>query len=573
VRSGPVSASWLPILAWVRSYDRAWLRDDVVASFTVWALVVPQSIAYAQIAGLPPQAGLFAAFAGLVGYAILGTSRQLVVSPTSSTAAISASLVASMAVGREASFASLSAALALTLGIVFVVLSLAKLGFVSRFIPVAVSIGFLFGLGLTIIIGQLTKILGVPSTSGSFVDQAVQLVPEIASVNGPTLVLGALALVALLLGHRFAPAVPMALIVVVAGVIIVAALGLEADGVAVIGLIDASIPLPALPRVEFADLVVLVPGALAIAVMGYAETNQVAEQFGEEHRYEIRPDQELLALGGANLLSGVFQGMIVAGGASQSAAADRAGARTLLVSLIVAGLTVLTAVALMPLFRDLPQAVLGAIVISAVLGFLRVDQIQRLAFLRRDSLVSALFALVATLTLGILAGLITAVLLALIYLLVHISRPSVSILAQGPDGGYLAVERHQGLVPVPGILVVRLDAPLLFLNAKHLRDEVRAIVRDRAEPVEVVLLDLAMSAELDVESRDVLAALAGQIRELGADLWLVDVRASVASMLERPDSAGATVDLPIYATMDAAMSEFATRSEPPDDEIPRSARR
>ncbi len=556
-RSAPASIStWLPIVEWLPRYERGWLRDDLLASLTVWALVVPQSIAYAQIAGLPPQSGLYATFAGLLGYAILGTSRQLVVSPTSSTAAISASLVAAMAVGREATFASLSSALALTLGVVFVVLSLAKLGFISRFIPTAVSVGFLFGLGLTIIVGQLAKILGVPGVEGSFVEELSQLIGELGAANLATIVVGGLALAAMLLGRRFAPGVPMALVVVVVSIVAVAVLGLAEQGVEVIGQVDAAFPVPAIPDVEFADLIVLVPGALAIAIMGYAETNQVSEQFGEEHGYEIRPDQELLALGGANLLSGVFQGFIVGGGASQSAAADRAGARTLLVSLIVAGLTILTAIALLPLFRDLPQAVLGAIVISAVLGFVRVDQLRRLAALRREGFYVACFALVATLALGILSGLITAVILSLILLLVHISRPTISTLGRTSQGAHVSIASDDAAVTVPGLLVLRIDAPLLFLNAKHLRDVVRIAIRDATTPVRVVLLDLAMSADLDVESRDVVERLGAQLAESGVRLWLTEVRSVVRAMLERPDAEGHRVTLPTYPTVDTAVAAF-----------------
>ena len=559
-------AEVLPVLDWLPRYDRSWLRADILASLTVWALVVPQSIAYAQIAGLPPQAGLFATFAGLLGYGLLGTSRQLVVSPTSSTAAISASLVAAMAVGGDATFASLSSALALTLGIVFVVLSVAKLGFVSRFIPVAVSIGFMFALGLTIMIGQLSKVLGVPSVDGSFVEQLVALIPELDQISWPTLALGAAALVALVLGRRYAPGIPMALVVVVGGVIAVAAFGLAAQGVEVIGDVDASIPLPALPDVSFNDLLVLIPGALAIAVMGYAETSQVSEGFAEEHDYEVRPDQELLALGAANALSGFFQGFIVGGGASQSAAADRAGARTLLVSLIVAGLTVLTAVALMPLFRDLPQAVLGAIVISAVAGFVRVDQLRHLAAIRRDSIVLAIVALVSTLILGILSGLITAVFLSLIYLLVRISRPSVAEMGRLPDGIFAAIGDERGAVDRPGLLVLRLGAPLLFLNARHLRDEMRVRVRAAESPVSVVVLDLSMSAELDVESRDLLDRMAAQLRRDGVDLWLVNVRHDVVEMLERPDEAGHQVTLPRFASMETAYDAFEAIGSRPGSE-------
>jgi MFS superfamily sulfate permease-like transporter len=286
--------------------------------------------------------------------------------------------------------------------------------------------------------------------------------------------------------------------------------------VEVIGVVESALPLPAIPKVEPGDFIALAPGAAAIAVIGFAETSQVAQRFADEHRYDVRQNQELLALGGSNILSGAFQGFIVGGGASQSAANDSAGARTALVSLIVAGLALLTSVALLPLFRDLPQAVLGAIVISAVIGFLRVAEIRRIGTLRRDSLAAALFALVATLVLGILPGLITAVLLALLLLLVRIARPGVAIVPEAE----LQAAGLPGSAPSAGPHVLRLEAPLLFLNAGRLRDQVRDHVRAADPKPDVVIVDLRMSDDLDIESLDIVSGMADQLREQGIELWI-----------------------------------------------------
>ena len=336
----------------------------------------------------------------------------------------------------------------------------------------------MFGLGLTILVGQLPKILGIPGVHGSFVEEATQLAQGLGEIDVPTLVLGVLALVALILGHRYAPTLPMALIVVVAGIVAVAVLGLEARGVEVIGAVSGGLPVPAVPLIGAHDLLALVPGAIAIAIIGCAESLTVAQQFADEHRDEIRPDQELVANGGANLLAGLFQGFIVGGGASQSAANDRAGATTPLASLIVAGLTVVTMVALLPLFHDLPQAVLGAIVISAVIGFLRIDELARIRRLRPEGFVMALVALVATLLLGILPGLIVAVVLSLLLLLVRLARPTATPIGRRPGGAWASMTAWPDAEAVPGLIVLRLDAPLLFLNAALLRDEVRAAIRD-----------------------------------------------------------------------------------------------
>jgi high affinity sulfate transporter 1 len=553
---------WWPILGWLPRYDPAWLRYDIIAAVTSWALIVPQAIAYAQIAGLPPGAGLAAASAGLFAYAILGTSKQLLVSPTSSTAAISAALVGTIAAGDAARYGSLSAALAILVGVTFVVLGLAKIGFVARFIPTAVQAGFMFGLGLTILTGQLTKILGVPGVDGSFTEEVRELAGSLGATNPATVVVGVAALAALLLGRRYAPALPIALIVVVGGIIAVAVFGLEASGVAVIGDVSGGLPVPALPLVGAQDLITLVPGAVAIAVIGCAESLTVAQQFADEHRDEIRADQELIANGGANALAGVFQGFIVGGGASQSAANDSAGAKTQLASLLVAGLTVLTMVALLPLFQDLPHAVLGAIVISAVVGFLRVDELRRIRALRSDSFAMAIVALLATLLLGILPGLITAVLLTLLMVLVRLARPTTTPVGRRPDGSLASLGASPDAHAVPGLVALRLDAPLLFLNAALLRDEVRAAVRAATPPARVVIVDIEATSELDIGSLDVLVRLAEQVREDGAELWLAPARAGVRSVLER---AGIAESGPPrwFHTMPEALDAYESQGDSP----------
>ena len=473
-------ARLVPAVDWLAHYRREWLRGDVVAALTTWALVVPQAIAYAQIADLPPQAGLFAAFAGLLGYALLGSSRQLIVSPTSSTAAITAALVAPVAAGDVARFGALAAMLAILVGMVLALLGLLHMGFVSRFISAGVQAGFMFGLGLTIIVGQVPKLLGVPGGEGDFFPQLGHLLTSLDEVNGWTAAIGLGSLAVLLAAKRVAPTLPAALAVVVAGIAVVALFGLAGHGVEVIGRVEGAVPGLVVPAVGWSDVVALLPGALAIAVIGYAESATVAESLADEHGYTVRPDRELLAIGGANVLAGLFQGFITGGGASQSAANDRAGAQTQLVSLLVSGLTVLTAVALLPLFRDLPQAVLGAIVISAVAGFLNLPALRRIARLRRDAFLLAMLALAGVLIFGVLGGLLLAVVISILLLLDRQSRPGSTVRTE------------------PGLLVFRLDAPMLFINAKLVRDQVRELLAAASEPVRIVLVDLRFSHDLDV---------------------------------------------------------------------------
>ncbi len=551
--------AWVPAVGWLRRYDRAWLRADIIAAVTVWAVVVPQAIAYAGIAGLEPGSGLFAAAAGLVAYGLLGTSKQIIVSPTSSTAAVSASIIAAVAAGNVERFGVLSAALALLAGIALLVMGVAKLGFVARFIPHGVHVGFMFGLGLTIIAGQAAKILGVPGTSGTFGEQLRQVTASVAQmgINPWAVVIGVGALAALLVGRRVAPALPVAIVVVVAGIAAVALFDLAARGVAVIGQVTGGWPMPSLPLVGAGELLVLVPGAIALSIVATAESLTVAQQLADKHRKEIRPDQELVANGGGNALSGLFGGFIVGGGASQSAANDAAGGRTQIVSFIVAALTVLTSVALLPLFADLPQPVLGAIVISGVVGFLRVVEVRRIRSLRRDAFVGTLVALAATLVLGILPGLIVSIILALLVLLVRLAKPTMSALGHLADRRtWVALERAPDARTEPGLLVLRIDAPLLYLNAGLMRDELRSALAAADPPPTVVILDLSMSSDLDIESLDMLVRLAEHAAGAGTELWLAEVRGPLRDMFERAGIDAETGKPRVFRSMSDAMASF-----------------
>jgi high affinity sulfate transporter 1 len=544
----------LPIATWLPAYQRAWLKPDLIAGVTVWAVVVPQAIAYAQIAGLPPQAGLFTAFAGSLAYGLFGTSHQLVVSPMSGAAAVSAALVAPLALGDPERYVDLSAALAILAGLIFIVLGWWKAGFISQFVAPAVQAGFLFGLGLTIIVGQAAKLLGVSDDEGSFFQQLRHLLAHLDETNGWTAVLGLAGLAAMLALGRLAPAMPAALIVVGLAIVVVSLFDLADRGVAVVGHIARDVPLPTLPTsIRFDDLGALFAGALAIALIGYTETNSVSEQFAEEHRYDIRPNQELVALGAANISSGLFQGFVTGGGASQSAANDKAGAKTQVAILILAALTFLTASLLLPLFENLPTAILGAIVISAVLGFLNVPALRRIRRLRGDSFALAIVALAGVLVLGILPGLLLAVALSVLLLLGRESRPSTSVLGSLPGTrAFVDVARNPEAEVEQRRLVVRFEAPLLFVNAGWLRDSLRQRIRETTPPPTIVVLDLQMSADLDIKGLDTLAKLAEELTESGIELRLANVHGHVRDMLRRGGLEAKFGQERISATMEVA---------------------
>jgi MFS superfamily sulfate permease-like transporter len=339
--------------------------------------------------------------------------------------------------------------------------------------------------------------------------------------------------------------------------VVVSLFDLSDRGVDVVGKVDRAIPTPKVPIVNVEALLTLVPGTLAIVIVGYSESISVARRFAEEHRYAIRPDQELTALGFSSLLGGVFQGFITGGGASQSAANDRAGAKTQAAGIVLAVLAALTAIALMPVFKNLPHAVLGAIVINAVVGFMNVPALRRIRALRRDSFVLALIALFGVLILGILPGLLITVALSVLVLLGRISRPSASEVAELPQtGAFVSTELHPEALPNPGLMIVRPDAPLMFVNASWIRDEITAKVKQAGQKPRVVIIDLEATETIDLSSIDALTSLHRDLEHEGIALWLAGVHTRVRELL---DLSGLTENIGedrLYPTVQAAKDKY-----------------
>lgn len=552
--------SAFPILGWVKGYRKEWLRWDVIAALTTWALVVPQAIAYGQIAGLPAQAGIFTAFAGLVVYALLGGSRQMIVTPMSAIAAISASTVAPLAFGDMGRYAALSATLAILTGILMIVFGILKLGFISQFIAQSVQVGLMFGLGMTIVVTQLPKILGIPDAEGTFFEQIANILANIGAVNAWTVVVGVVSFAALFLLARLRPSLPAALLVVVVSLLVVTLLNLPERGVDVLGHVERQLPLPKIPDIDWGDIGTLLAAAFGMALIMYAESDTVSEQFATAHRYDVKPNQEMIALGASNIAAGLFQGFVTGGGASQSAANDRAGAKTQLSGLLVAGLVFLTSVALMPLFTNLAQAVLAAIVINAVLGFINVKAIRHLWELRRDSFWFAMVALVGVLVLGMLPGLIVAVIVSIALSMARSAQPALEELGRLPGGEVGVLAEHPEAIALPkDLLVVRLESSLNAANVKHVRREVQALATQR--DAKVVVLDLELTNNLDVESVDVLELLNSDLRFAARELWLSRVHHRILPMLEKSGLAAAIGEEHIFDRTRRALDFWQVSTE------------
>lgn len=523
------------VLAWVRGYQREWLRGDLTAGALVAALAVPQSLGYAAIAGVPVQVGLYAVPVALLAYALFGTSRQLVVGPVSTVSVLSGSLVASRSPESEAEAVAYTVALALGAGVVLVILGILRVGWVAEFLSKPIVTGFVFGLTVLVIIGEIPRMVGVAVQSEDVVGRIGELLSGfVVEWDLTTALLAALALAALFgLGARF-PRVPWALILVVVSIAASTWFDWEGAGIATVGEVPAGLPVPALPGLPASELLWVVGSGAALALVGLAEGLSAARLFAARGGYRIDADSDLVATGGANLASGLFGGLGVAGSLSKTAAAAAAGGRTQATGITTALLAVVVIAVLAPTLSALPLAVLSAVVIHAVWGLMDISALRRYAQVRRLDLVAAGAAAIGVLALGPLQGLLVAVLLSVFGLVYRASRVEVEPLGRiaGEKAAWGSLLDHPERGTIAGILVLRLSAPLFWVNAVGCADEVVAHV-DADPDVRVVVLDLEGTNVLDTTSADAIAELVSALRNRGVDLYLVRVRYPVRLLLRR----------------------------------------
>jgi SulP family sulfate permease len=531
---------YIPILSWLPDYQGRWLRADLIAGLTIMALLVPEGMAYAELAGVPPQAAFYAAPAGLTLYAIFGTSRQLVVAVSSAIAVTSASIVAELAPADAVRFAELTAALAIIVGVVGILAGLLRLGRVARFFSPSVLTGFVTGLALLIVVKQLPKVLGLESGDGNSWQRLAAVVRDLPDSHVATLIVGLSTVALMLVLERRFHKIPAALVALVFGILAVTIFDLTGRGVHVVGELPAGLALPEIPDIAWKDVASLVPGALAITLVMFAEAVGPARAFAAKHGYRVREDQELIGMGGANLAAGLFQGFSIGASLSKSAAADAAGGRSQVAGLVAAGSTALVALFLTPLFTNLPEAALGAIVIVAVWGMVKVAEMRRLYRLRRTDFWIALVAAVGVLTFEeVLFGLLVAVVASLLALILRASRPHMSVLGRLPGTmEFHSVVRSPDAKEVSGLVILRPDESVFFANAASLRELARDHVDGAERPIRALLLDLELTSELDVPGAEMLADLREELAGSGVELMLAGVRRPVADLL----AAGGVLD-------------------------------
>ena len=527
----------LPVLDWVPGYQRGWLRLDLIAGLTVCAILVPEGMAYAQLAGMPPETAFYAAPIGLLAYAALGSSRQLVVAVSSAVAIMSAATISLLAPEGSVDYAVLTAALALLAGLISILAGALKLGRIAQFFSESVLLGFVFGLALLITIKQIPKLLGVEAHGETAVEVLVDLIPNLVNTHLPTLIVGLLGIAGMVILERRVPRVPAALVVLIVSIVASVALGLEARGVEVVGDLPAGLARPSLPGAGLAALPLLFAGAVGIALVAFAEAIGPANEFAQKHGGTVDPNRELIALGAANSGAGLFGGFPIGSSLSKSAANDRAGAKTPLSLVTAAGATALVALFLTPLFEPLPEATLGAVVIVAVSGMMKVTKMRRLWDLRRLDFWLAMIALVGVLVAPTLEALSIAVFASLVVMVWRASEPRLTFL--GRPKGYLEPEslEAQPEATIPGLLIVRPDEMLFFANATAVRDAILTAAGETEPRPTVVLLDLSLTRDADVPAIEALESLQRRLASDGIELWLSHVRPEVLELLGRAGAA------------------------------------
>ncbi len=565
-----METSWLkrsiPILSWLPAYDRSWLSADAIAGLTVWGLIVPESMAYAGVAGLPPQFGLYTLVVSLLLYAVLGTSRHLIVQPTSATAALIASSVTAVmvAAGIVASGADIDPAMyqqyavafTLVVGAVFLVAGLARLGFITQFLSKPVLDGFVTGLAVFVMVGQLNKLFGVEKPAGNTVQKFFGILRELPEANWVTFALGAGALALLILIPRWNKKIPAGLIVLFGSIVLSAALNLSANyGVEVVGVLPKGLPSFGLPAVSWTALPLMIVPAIGVLLVAFSQTLGVEHQYADEHDYEIEPNQELNASAVINLASGLFGGQIAGGSMAPSAVNDGAGGRSQVVGLVAWVAVILTLLFLTPLFTNLPETILAALILHALWHIVASRKLQRARLVSRPEFALGLLTFAGVIFIGVLQGMLVGLVSALLLIVYRSSRPHLSRLGKAPDaaGAYSAVARHPESVPVPGVLILRLDAPIYYANALTVRDKVMDMIKESDQPVTAVLFDAAVQSGLDITSSNMLESLVKKLHNQGILTYFAEVQDAVLAFSAKTGLLDVIGADHLFSTVDAAV--------------------
>ena len=552
--------SWLPPVRWLGGYQAAWLPGDVVAGVTLAAYAIPVSLAYASLAGLPPQVGIYGYLLGGLGYALLGSSRQLAVGPTSAISLMIAASVAPMAEGDAERYVQIASLAAFTVAGLCLLAWLFRLSVLVTLISDSILVGFKIGAGLTIAMTQLPSLFGIAGGGHNFFERVYLLVGQLGHIQLVVLAMGAVAIAMLLMGERWLPGRPVALAVVALSIFLATVLGLPAIGVPVTGNIPEGLPTLAGPALRLRDVEGIVPLAAGCLLLAYIEGVSAARTFAAKHGYDLDPRQEFLGIGAANLGAALGHGYPVAGGLSQSAVNDKAGAHTPLALLVASTTLALCLLFLTGLLENLPKAVLAAVVLTAILGLFDFRGLLYMWRVSRMDFYAATIAIMGVLLLGILQGILLAALTSILLLLARASRPHIALLGRVPGtNSYSDLARHPENEPLGSVIACRPEASLLYVNAGSVLETVMASVLKNRSKTRAVVCDLSASPYLDLAGARILHALHDELAAQGIALQIVGARGRVRDLLRADGLAEKVGGLERAVSLDDAISAARKR--------------
>ena len=546
---------WTPILKWLTEYQGSWFGRDLIAGATVWAVLVPLALAYAEIVGVEPVVGLYTIPLALLGYAVFGGSRLLVVGPDAAVAVLSAGIIASVAVGAD-QYLAMTIALALIVAALYVLFSFLKMGWIADLLPDPVLKGFIEGVVWVTILKQVPGLLGLEVSFGGFFRTLVSIAQTLPAAHVATALASVASILALVLISRFVPRAPGPLIVLVGAIVMVRLLGLDAAGVAVLGEVGSGSFAIGLPSgLNAAQLMALVPGALAIVILGYTKTVGALKRAAEHSGEQIDPDRELFAMGVANAGAGLGGGYAIAGSLTATAVSIDTGGKSQVAYLFTGILCALTIIFLLPMLTDLAMCSLAAIIVIAMAGLSDVGYFRRLWQINRVEFAIGILAFAGVLTFDVVTGVTIGVVLALFNLAHHVHNPATAVVGRTPSGVFVDINEHPDAEEIPGLIIWRHYAPLVFLNARVLCNKIRAVTGSR-ESLRVVVLDASASQGVDSSAANALTALRDDLAADGIDVWVVNPRQTGWSLVESVLQARGAAVPPVFETLADAVAEF-----------------
>ena len=525
---------FLPALDWIRTYDRAWLRGDVFASVTLAAYLLPAALGDASLANLPPEAGLYACLFGGLVFWLFCSSRHTAITVTSAISLLIGASLGEISGGDPTRFGALAAATALLVAVIALVAWLVKAGGIVNFISESVMTGFKCGVAIYLASTQVPKLLGLHGAHGNFWENSDHFFRHLSETNLASLTIGGIALAILILGKIFLKNKPVALFVVVGGIIASPVFSLEAHGVKLLGAVPQGLPAIGLPVVQWADINLLLPLAMACFMLGAVETAAIGRMYTAKHGGRFNANQEFLALAAANLLAGLGRGFPVSGGMSQSLVNEGGGARTPLSGALAAGIILVVVLFFSHLLSALPQPVLAAIVLVAVAGLFNFQSLKELWHGERTEFIVAIVTIVGVLGSGLLRGVLIGAVIAIVQLLRRASRPTVGVLGRIPGTKRFSDrEQHPDNEVIPGIMIFRPESGLLYFNSAHVCDTISERIRDQSSPPHMVIIDLSAAPYVDMHGAAALAELSENITASGIRFQAVEARSSVREILRR----------------------------------------